>query len=586
MVFDMNSQKIENPLNLALGTSAEDRSKSLDLNFGFNAQTNLWELIVRYNTGLERVASEVGFSYVELLANYAVITIEQDKIDRLATYSEIEFIEKPRRLSFELAEARREACVTAVEAPPLSLSGKGVIVAVIDSGIDYSHPDFRNEDGTTRILAIWDQSLNPTGDLGPPSGYVEGTLFTRERINEALVQTSMQARMSIVPSIDGTGHGTHVAGIAAGNGRASNGRTKGIATESELLIVKLGRPISNSFPSTTQLMTGVDFVIKSALQLDRPIAVNLSFGNNYGSHDGRTIVEDFINDASAVWKNNIVVGTGNEGDSRTHTSGKLEESVSQVIEMAVGEGVASLNVQIWKNYYDDFEVSLIHPSGYRVGPIPQVLGSQQFNMRQTRVLLYFGEPQPVNRAQEIYFEFIPQEQFLSSGIWKFELTPKKIMVGNYDLWLPSAASLGNQTGFLRPVPETTLTIPSTARNVISVGAYDSTTDSYAPFSGRGFTRGDMLVKPDLVAPGVNISSASPGGGYTTRTGTSMATPFVTGAAALLMQWGIVENNDPYLYGEKMKAYLINGARRLPGFQDYPNPQVGYGALCVRDSIPV
>ncbi len=582
----MNSQKIENPLNLALNTNAEDRSKSLDLNFGFNAQTNLWELIVRYNTGLKRVASEVGFSYVELLANYAVITIEQDKIDRLATYSEIEFIEKPRRLSFELAEARRQSCVTAVEAPPFSLSGKGVIVAVIDTGIDYSHPDFRNEDGTTRILAIWDQSLAPTGDLGPPSGYVEGTLFTQERINQALIQTSMQARMSIVPSIDGTGHGTHVAGIAAGNGRASNGRTKGIATESELLIVKLGRPISNSFPSTTQLMTGVDFVIKTALQLDRPIAVNLSFGNNYGSHDGRTIVEDFINDASSVWKNNIIVGTGNEGASRTHTSGILEERVSQVIEMAVGEGVTGLNVQIWKNYYDDFEVSLIHPSGDRVGPIPQVLGSQQFNLRQTRVLLYFGEPQPVNRAQEIYFEFIPQEQFLSSGIWKFELTPNKIVDGNYNLWLPSSASLGTQTGFLRPVPETTLTIPSTARNVISVGAYDSTTDSYAPFSGRGFTRGDMLIKPDLVAPGVNILAASPGGGYTTRTGTSMATPFVTGAAALLMQWGIVENNDPYLYGEKMKAYLINGARQLPGFQEYPNPQVGYGALCVRDSIPV
>lgn len=582
----MNSQKIENPLNLALDTKAEERNKSLDLNFGFNTQTNLWELIVRYNTGLERAAREVGFSYVELLANYAVITIEQDKIDRLATYSEIEFIEKPRRLFFELAEARRQSCVSTVEAPPLSLSGKGVIVAIIDTGIDYSHPDFRNEDGTTRILAIWDQSLKPTGDLGPPSGYVEGTLFTQEKINEALTQTSMQARMAIVPSIDGTGHGTHVAGIAAGNGRASNGRTKGIATESELLIVKLGRPISNSFPSTTQLMTGVDYVIKTALQLDRPVAINLSFGNNYGSHDGRTIVEDFINDASTVWKNNIIVGTGNEGASRTHTSGILEERVSQVIEMAVGEAVTGLNVQIWKNYYDDFEVSLIHPSGDRVGPIPQVLGSQQFNMRQTRVLLYYGEPQPINRAQEIYFEFIPQEQFLSSGIWKFELTPKKIVAGNYDLWLPAATSLGNQTGFLRPVPETTLTIPSTARNVVTIGAYDSTTDSYAPFSGRGFTRGDMLIKPDLVAPGVNISSASPGGGYTTRTGTSMATPFVTGAAALLMQWGIVENNDPYLYGEKMKAYLIKGARRLPGFQDYPNPQVGYGALCVRDSFPV
>ncbi|MDD5936266.1 MAG: S8 family serine peptidase [Clostridiales bacterium] len=583
----MDSQKIENPLNLALDVSATERERSVDLNFGFDDETNLWELIVRFNTGLERAASEIGFSYVELLANYAIIRIEQSKIERLASYTEIEFIEKPRRLSFEVAEARIISCVPAVEAAPNFLTGKGVIVAIIDSGIDYAHPDFRNEDGTTRILELWDQSLIPPDDtLGPPPGYIEGTLFTQERINQALRQTSMQQRMAIVPSIDGTGHGTHVAGIAAGNGRASNGRNRGVATQSDLLVVKLGRSANDSFPSTTQLMTGVDYVIKKALELRRPVAVNLSFGNNYGSHDGRTIVEDFINDAANVWKNNIIVGTGNEGASRTHTSGVLEERVSQVIELAVGDGVPGLNLQIWKNYFDNFEISIIHPSGNRVGPIQQILGSQQFNMNQTRVLLYYGEPQPVNRAQEIYIDFIPQGEYLTPGIWKFELTPRDIIVGNYDFWLPSVASLGTQTGFLRPVPETTLTIPSTARNVISVGAYDSTTDSYASFSGRGYTRDERLIKPDLVAPGVNILAASPGGGYSVRTGTSMATPFVTGAAALLMQWGIVENNDPYLYGEKMKAYLIKGTRRLPGFQIYPNPSVGWGALCVRDSLPI
>jgi subtilisin family serine protease len=415
---------------------------------------------------------------------------------------------------------------------------------------------------------------------------VEGTLFTQEKINEALAQTSKQAQMRIVPSSDTSGHGTHVAGIAAGNGRASEGRNKGVATESELLIVKLGRPISNSFPSTTQLMTAIDFVIRTALKLGKPVAINLSFGNNYGSHDGRSVLENYIDDATGVWKNSIIIGTGNEGASRTHTGGILQNNKVEVIEMVIGEAIPGMNLQIWKNYFDDVDISIVHPSGRRVGPIQEILGTQQFRLGETEILLYFGEPQPLNSAQEVYFEFIPTRDFISSGVWKIELTPKKIVVGNYDMWLPATATIGKQSGFLFPMPELTLTTPSTALNAISVGAYDARTDSVASFSGRGYTRDGSYIKPDLVAPGVDITSASPGGGYTVRSGTSMATPFVTGAAALLMQWGIVQGNDPYLYGEKMRAYLIKGTRPLAAFLEYPNPQVGYGALCVRDSIPV
>ena len=175
---------------------------------------------------------------------------------------------------------------------------------------------------------------------------------------------------------------------------------------------------------------------------------------------------------------------------------------------------------------------------------------------------------------------------MDSGIWQFQLTPRQIVSGEYQFWLPTAGALNESTGFLRANVINTITIPSTAGRVISVGAYDARTDSYAYFSGRGVETLNRQIKPELVAPGVDIISAAPGGGYDTRTGTSMATPFVTGTAALLMQWGIVQGRDPYLYGEKLKAYLIRGARHLPGFTQYPNPQVGFGALCAKNSLPV
>ena len=204
----------------------------------------------------------------------------------------------------------------------------------------------------------------------------------------------------------------------------------------------------------------------------------------------------------------------------------------------------------------------------------------------TRILIYYGKPSPFSRAQEVYFDFLPVRDYLDSGIWTFRLTPERIVTGRYDMWLPSRGILNPSTRFLRPVPETTLTIPSTAANVISVGAYDDSYRAYADFSGRGFTRQTQQVKPDLAAPGVDIVTARRGGGYEAVTGTSFAAPFVTGSAALLMQWGILQGNDPFLYGEKVKAYFTRGARHLPGYDVWPNERLGYGTLCVRDSLPV
>ena len=494
-------------------------------------------------------------------------------------------MEKPKNLYFSLVQGIRQSCVLPVRRSPYFLEGRDVITAIIDSGIAYFHPDFRNEDGSTRILALWDQTLQPREGEKPPYEFRRGVEFDREDIDRALAAGSEAEGFQIVPSRDTSGHGTHVAGIAAGNGRASAGRYTGVAPESELLVVKLGYAGENAFPRTTELMTALDYVVQKALEYRKPAAINISIGNTYGGHSGTSLLETYIDDISNYGRNVICVGSGNEGAARGHAQGTLREGFSEEIQLAVAPYETTLSVQIWKNYTDDFDISVISPSGKRVGPLQQILGAQRFTLDGTEILLYYGEPSPYSPYQEIYISFLPVADYIDSGVWRFELIPHRIVQGNYNLWLPSQAVLSSGTGFLYPSEEITLTIPSTASRVITVSAYDAYSMQLADFSGRGYTRETNQIKPDLAAPGVNITSCAPGGGYVTASGTSMATPFVTGGAALLMQWGITDGNDPFLYGEKVKAYFIKGARRIEAVAEYPNPEIGWGTLCVAESLP-
>ncbi len=578
----MADQKIENLLNLALNATRREREKSLELDVGYSRDDKEWELIVKYSGTLNELR-EIGIQVVELSNEFAILTVPESLVERLADFPQIEYVEKPKRLFFQAANGRRVSCVPPVQNPPFSLFGSGVLVAIIDSGIDYTNPDFRNDDGTTRIRNLWDQTIMGN----PPEGYLIGTEFTREQIDEAIKQPTVPMRMQIVPSVDVSGHGTSVAGIAAGNGRGSRGRIyRGVATQSELLVVKLGNPREEGFLRTTELMQAIDYVVRKALFYKQPVAINISFGNTYGSHDGTSLLERFIEDIANIWKSVICIGTGNEGRSAGHKAGIVRENEETVIQLAVQEQEPALNLQIWKAYYDIMDISFVSPSGERIGPIQEVLGTQRFSVGNTELLLYYGEPSPYSTAQEIYVDFLPKEVYINSGIWEIVLTPRKIISGNYAMWLPSENVLNPGTAFLFPTETGTLTIPSTASRTIGVGAYDALTFSYADFSGRGQRGTGRLSKPDIVAPGVNVTAPTTSGTYASFSGTSFATPFVTGGAALMMEWGIIKENDPYLYGEKVKAYMQRGARPLPGFTEYPNPQVGYGALCVRDSIPI
>ncbi len=232
---------------------------------------------------------------------------------------------------------------------------------------------------------------------------------------------------------------------------------------------------------------------------------------------------------------------------------------------------------------------IISPQGNSFVIPPQGPAAYRYKMENTNLLIYYGEPNPYSIYQEIYVDFLPEQTYINAGLWQIVITGTRIVNGEYHLWLPVESAL-NGSRFTMPSPYATLTIPSTSSKAVSVGAYNPYNLSYASFSGRGYDLSSAIlrnmIKPDISAPGVDITTAAAGGGFLLNSGTSIATPFVTGAAAIMMEWGIINGNDPFLYGEKLKAYLLNGAKPLTGFDEYPNPYVGWGRLCVKDSLPL
>lgn len=608
-------------MQLALLTPEETRIRTEELNVGFDTNARTWELIVKYHGSLEALGP-LGIEVEYLIAGYAVLTVPEQLVDRVVELEEIEYVEKPKRYFYDLEMPADNSCIAQVTLRDPYLTGAGVLVAVLDSGIDYRLPEFRKGDGSTRIRYLWDQTLRPdqSADRRPPAGYRLGVEFEAIQINQALAAPSAQQQFELLPSVDASGHGTAVAGIATGDSPAY----QGVAPEAELLVVKLGLPDEGSFPRTTEIMRAVTYAIDKAIELQMPLVINLSFGNTYGAHDGSSLIERFLDNAAEIGRTVICIGAGNEGNSGGHLAGSLlqesnvagsgrlpgtgllpgEEGVPSRIgliarpvsvELAVADYESSLNVQLWKNYCDEYRIYLRSPGGQET-QLPKMVngGKYTLQLEQTEILVYFGEPAPYAVAEEIYFEMLPVERkFVNSGVWTIRLEPLQVVTGRYYFYLPSAVVRAGGTGFYRSTPEVTLTIPSTAAKVISVGAYDSTYEAYADFSGRGYADANRtigvvaagLAKPDLAAPGVGILAPDIYGGYTPVTGTSFATPIVAGSCALLMEWGIVRGNDPFLYGEKVKAYLRAGARALRGENYYPNARVGWGGLCVASSFP-
>ena len=620
----MISEKLDSILRLSLETDPQVREKSDILSGGYNFEKNLWEVIVKYHGDISFLKNEVE-SLEILLNGYAIMRATRAQLESILDDPRIEYVELPKSLVFNTYRAKQQSCILPVATGENALRGKGVLVAVLDSGIQYLLSDFQNEDGS-RILYLWDQTLQPDASRGflPPMGFGEGVEFTKKDIDRAIRMDSQ-----IVPSRDMSGHGTAVAGIAAGS--AGSPLYQGVAPESELLIVKVGgnrvmerrnlprdgqvetdsfqetaastgvTPGTQNFPLTTDLMRAITYVLQKAEELGRPVAVNISIGDTYGAHDGTSLLERFIDAASEKGRNSICIGSGNEAVTGGHRVVRLFRQGNggasmtpfegEAVELSVAPNEQSVNVQIWKNYVDEITLELTAPSGERYPVLLAQTGKQEWITGNTRVLIYVSPPTLYSVNEEIFFDFIPMEKFINSGIWTFTLRPVGENRQDIHFFLPNAVVRNSQTRFLRPDPYLSMTIPAFASRAITVGAYDGVLNAAADFSGRDREIGEAErvffaadIKPDIAAPGVGITAPSTDGQYRSFTGTSFATPIVTGSAALLLEWGIVRGNDPFLYGEKLKAYLRKGARPLLDTPLYPNIRTGYGALCVRDSI--
>lgn len=566
-MFIIETNKFDSGLNLLNNVPGQLLYKVVALSENEKINQGNIEVIVLFGENLNQIVSstaKIGGTFENLGFGFGIVTVKASDIRRVAELEGVQYVELPKVLFTSDYYSNRACCVlNAWES--YDLSGEGVIAGFIDTGIDYTHPAFRDENGDTRIDYIY--------DLGE-----DRRIYNRAQINEAL---KAQNPYSVVNVRDPIGHGTHVAGIACAGGRIPR-VNYGVAYKSSIIMVKTARGGLLNFALSTQIMRGIRFIVDRAKELNKPSVINISLSTNDGAHNGTSLLEQYIETICKLERVAIVIAAGNEGDAAHHTQGILEKNNNIIL--SVSEAEASISLQLYKPLLSELSIQITNPLGERTGNIVLSEGYKEMSIGKDRCIIYNTGPKPFDINGEIIISIVPSVEYVPSGQWSMNLQLLNDYTGVYNIWLPISEALNTKTRFFNPIVYNTLGIPATVQSVISVGSYNYLTNSISPFSGRGKIEEGFFNKPDVVAPGEEILSTVSGGSFETRSGTSMAAPHVAGICALLLEWGIVRGNDPFLYGDRIKYYLSKGAKRERKEIVYPDPSWGFGNVCAYDSL--
>ena len=466
--------------------------------------------------------------------------------------------------------------------PVLKLTGQDIILGFIDTGIDYTHPAFRRSDGSSRIYGLWDQTVQ-TGT--PPYDLEYGSVYTWQEINQAL---ALEDPYSLVPSQDEIGHGTALAGIAAGTALPENDFA-GAAPQAMIAAVKL-KPAKEYLKSLfyvtgdapayqmTDIMAGIRYLIRLSEELLKPLVICLGLGTSQGAHSGDSPLDSMLSVTNQFRGIIGVSAAGNEAGRAHHYYGTaLNSTEYNAVEILVKEGTRGFCAELWGQPPEVYAVGFESPLGEVVQKIPPSLSYSEnisFILENTKIFVSSEIIQTVSGSQLIFIRFTDP----TPGSWKIRVYTGNYNSGSYHIWLPITGFSNPDVTFLEPNPDTTITSPGTSLSVITTAAYNAYNNSLYLNSSRGYTRTGQ-IKPDIAAPGVNVFAPAPRQRYTTITGTSAAAAITAGASALVMEWGMNRTPSRIFNSEEMKSLFIRGAQRR-GDNLYPNREWGYGLLDV------
>ncbi|PRR83178.1 S8 family peptidase [Clostridium vincentii] len=468
--------------------------------------------------------------------------------------------------------------------PYLNLTGSGVLIGMVDTGIDYLNEEFKREDGTSRIMNIWDQTIQ----VGKDKSVYIGDTYSNEEINNAINAYKNGGNpYEIVPSKDDIGHGTKIAGVIGARGY--NGQFQGVAHDSDYVVVKLFESINfrnrlkangieyNPVYNDSEVLAGIEYLKNYSIKAKRPMVIYIGVGTTEGSHDGKSVMSKYLTSISGGRGIVIVAGVGNEGAAEGHASGYIENLGDiATVELKIPREIKYFSFNIWVQKPNRATLNVISPTGEESKFIKIVrnrLARTEFVFLNTTMEVSYFSPEHFTGHEVISINF----NDIKPGIWKFQLRGDYVTNGRYDIWLQPKITLPEETKFLESDPFITLTIPSTARKVATV-AYCGNENAILASSGKGSKAADTLDNPDFTILGINILTTQVGGGVTTVSGSSAATGIATGVCALLLQWGIVNGNDKTMNSIRVIIYLIHGADRSNPSYRFPNKGIGYGFL--------